>query len=76
MPFLPENKAAVFFHTAMAAMKEYEENKFDNKESKKHLLSSLMDAHYQNSDKFSMEDVLAISMGAVYASPTIRTIIG
>jgi hypothetical protein len=67
VPFLPENKAAVFLRTATNMLSRYNDPNIDEKNTKS-LLKSLLDARNNNRQKFSMDDVLAISMGAVYAS--------
>lgn len=64
IPFWPENNAAIFFHTANSAMRSFEDPESGKTESKS-LLKSLLKAHRQYSDRFTLQDVLAISMGAV-----------
>lgn len=64
VPFLPENKAGIFFDTANSMLSEYQKPDSKKKDSKS-LLKSLLESHQLNPDKFSMDDVLAISMGAV-----------
>lgn len=70
IPFLPQNNSAVFFHTATNAMKQYNSPEGIEK-GPKSLLRSLLEAHRRNSDKFTMDDVLAIAMGAVQVPLTI-----
>jgi hypothetical protein len=65
IPFLPANKASLLRTTALEVLNKNLDP--ESKEKKQtNLLTSLLEAHKQNPDKFSIEDVLAISMGAMY----------
>lgn len=64
IPFVPKNNSAVFFHIVANAMKQYEDPESIAK-GPNSLLRSLLESHHRNSERFTMDDVLSITMGAV-----------
>ena len=65
IPFLPANKASLLQTTALAVLSKHLDP--ENQEEKQtNLLSSLLETHRKNPDEFTIDDVLAISMGAMY----------
>lgn len=59
-----KNKASMFLDAAAESLQQYQDPA-DPRKDVPCLLKSLLDAHRQNADKFTKDDVVAISMGAV-----------
>ncbi|KAJ5622904.1 hypothetical protein N7490_011509 [Penicillium lividum] len=67
VPFLPENKLKMMPETAEIVLKEFLDPENEKSKTAVCLLKSLLDAHFNNPETFGMEDVMAISMGAIAA---------
>lgn len=52
--------------TAESVLKEFQPTDSEKAKSAVCLLKSLLDAHVSSPEHFGMEDVMAISMGAMY----------
>ncbi|KAJ6017752.1 hypothetical protein N7451_001131 [Penicillium sp. IBT 35674x] len=67
IPFLPKNKLRMMPETAESVLKEFQKTDSEKSKTAVCLLKSLLDAHVNNPEHFGMEDVMAISMGAIAA---------
>lgn len=66
IPFLPKNKVSLMSEAAGRVLKEFQNGRDEMSAPSVCLLRSLLDAHYKNPEEFQMNDILAISMGAMY----------
>jgi hypothetical protein len=73
IPFLPKNKLRLMPETAESALREFQTADSGKSETSVCLLKSLLDTHYKNPEEFGMQDVMAISMGAMYGQTTLSS---
>lgn len=66
IPFLPKSKLSLMSEAAGKVLREFQNGRDEMSTSSACLLKSLLDAHYKNPEEFQMNDILAISMGAMY----------
>ncbi|KAJ5761286.1 hypothetical protein N7520_008442 [Penicillium odoratum] len=67
IPFLPKSKLSLAPETAKSVLKEFQEGDSEKSKTSVCLLKSLLDALSRNPEDFGMQDVMAISMGAIAA---------
>ncbi|KAJ5660932.1 uncharacterized protein N7484_000304 [Penicillium longicatenatum] len=67
VPFLLKNKLRLMLETAESVLNEFQQTDSEKSRTAACLLKSLLDAHVNNPEHFGIDDVMAISMGAIAA---------